>query len=108
MQNGVSIKRIEAFLAEDEVPEQISSLKHARTSSVIIEEENCLGIKNGRFTWNSLANAGDSSSEDASLRRFELKDIHVVFPEGKLSVITGPSMCYSRLSDSRLTNVSLL
>ena len=102
---------------EEEVDEQVSTIKRknlSRTRSSSAE----FGIENASFQWNSTkedaksdkkdtqkASDGDSeravdpiqASEDNSSsitddsRTFELKDITVSFPEGKLSVITGPT-----------------
>ncbi|KZT21758.1 multidrug resistance-associated ABC transporter [Neolentinus lepideus HHB14362 ss-1] len=120
LQTRIAIKRIETFLDEDEVSDQVSSLKgSARTSSVDIEEG--FGIVDGTFKWNEVeetakgkdsgngkkkdtkTNGSNSASEEASAtdstnevnttadHRFELKDVNVMFPEGKLSLITGPT-----------------
>lgn len=106
----VSLDRIAAFLAEDEVTEQVSSLK---TSGVVLAaldgDDEGLGIENGSFKWNEVEDGvkddGDSAtviddSDTAVIsnndgqsryRRFELKDVNVMFPEGKLTLITGPT-----------------
>lgn len=122
-QTGVALKRIETYLGEDEVSEQVSSIKKARAPHD--GEDDSLAIENGSFKWNEVpekpeenskangktkatsknhspaassaetdtATAVDtesvhSSSED---HKFELKNISVRFPEGELSVITGPT-----------------
>jgi hypothetical protein len=79
-------------------------------------EEDGLGIENGSFKWNEVedtkiqdpraakivsSGVDDGQAEDVldtqsthsagSERRFELKDINVMFPEGELSLITGPT-----------------
>lgn len=36
-------------------------------------------------------NGADGASENASLTRFELRDIKIFFPIGKLTVVTGPT-----------------
>ncbi|KAI0657563.1 multidrug resistance-associated ABC transporter [Cubamyces menziesii] len=118
IQTKVAIDRIADFLDEDEVDEQVSTLKKGYVPPSEESEEG-LGIVNGTFKWNeaeekgkvdnkkasvgtSGAEAGPSEgeftvSESASAlassgdQRFELKDINVMFPEGKLTVITGPT-----------------
>ncbi|KAG1773289.1 hypothetical protein EV702DRAFT_1131440 [Suillus placidus] len=118
LQTGVALKRIETYLEEDEVDEQVSSIKKTRAPCVDGEDDT-LSIENGFFKWNEVpekpeenskakgknhsptsssdesATAVDSESE--SIRsppedhKFELKDISIRFPEGELSVITGPT-----------------
>ncbi|KAG1750553.1 uncharacterized protein EDB91DRAFT_1108133 [Suillus paluster] len=121
LQTGVALKRIETYLGEDEVDEQVSSIKKVRAPHVDGEDDT-LSIENGYFKWNevpekpekpeenSKANGKKHSppspsdetgtvvdSESESIRslpedhRFELKDISVRFPEGELSLITGPT-----------------
>ena len=80
--------------------QEVSSLgaeSHARRPS------SGLGIENASFVWNSVA--AKSSEDDKKLptaeqlvtenvedgRKFELKDINVMFPDGELSLITGPT-----------------
>ena len=100
---------------EDEVDEQVSSLKK-QTSDVAQEEiAPGLGIHQGTFKWNEVeevkakkdapegthANGDDDTStvvdsasiagSDTSERRFQLNDISVMFPEGELTVVTGPT-----------------
>lgn len=65
-----------------------------------------LSIANGSFRWNSLedtaianegANSGEpivnvpSSQLEGSDHRFEMSSLNVRFPEGKLTMITGPT-----------------
>lgn len=128
LQTGVSLNRIEAFLAEDDVADQVSSLSNNFMDPPPPGSEEFkgrLGIVNASFTWNlakpkenedqyldnpqssapgspSPGNVVTTESEidisiDSSLltdstdHPFELRDISVIFPEGKLSVITGPT-----------------
>lgn len=107
--------RLESFLVEGEVPEEVSSLKRAPVdvnSPIDIR----LGIIDGAsFIWNSAAEddkkpTADTTRESAftvepapddsvsvtsqgrsNKSRFELKDVDVVFPEGKLSLVIGAS-----------------
>lgn len=125
------MQRIETFLNEDEVDEQVSSIKRTQmgASAPTFDE---FGLKNASFKWNAVkeeekmtedtdkskkgkdatlngsgstngssgtghgpdieaAAAIASALTDESDRKFELKDISVIFPEGELSVITGPT-----------------
>jgi ABC-type transport system involved in cytochrome bd biosynthesis fused ATPase/permease subunit len=108
------MNRISVYLDEDEVDEQVSSLKkrNATTADVI---GHGLGIYHGTFKWNEVeeqkakssipATNNDIAEDDtstivdnisvtgpeASGRRFQLTDITVMFPEGELTVITGPT-----------------
>jgi len=101
-------------LDEDEVDEQVSSLKHSKSAAGTADEEG-LGIENGTFKWNEIetkktnedkgakktngqSNNADTDVETQSVtpsemsdHRFELRDISVKFPDGKLTVITGPT-----------------
>lgn len=116
LQTGVALKRIETYLEEDEVDEQVSSIKKDRAPYVDGEDET-LSIENGFFKWNEVPEKPEESSkgkgknltptgstdetatvvDSDSIRsptedhRFELKDITIQFPEGELSVITGPT-----------------
>lgn len=97
------------YLDEDEVSEQVSTLKKLNSRPLPPAEEEAedaaLGIENGSFKWNSVDAGADAAkaraaSEDTVVgtaadeqeeHQFELRDISVVFPEGKLSCITGPT-----------------
>ena len=113
------MKRIEVYLGEDEVSDQVSSIKKDASAPILLgPDEEGLGLRNATLKWNeveekkegdehsksvtsSSANTVDSPSDDASTiistenenidHKFELKDISVIFPDGKLSVITGPT-----------------
>ncbi|KAG6908992.1 hypothetical protein DXG01_002481 [Tephrocybe rancida] len=137
LQTGVALNRIAVYLGEDEVSEQVSSLKKDASQPTTgapsvdnADEEEGLGIENGSFKWNEVevpkadsenANKGknkdgktspaativegegktqvllEEGMSDAPLpevdmdHRFELRDINVRFPEGELTVITGPT-----------------
>ncbi|KDQ16443.1 hypothetical protein BOTBODRAFT_186497 [Botryobasidium botryosum FD-172 SS1] len=100
LQAGVALGRISKFLEEEEVPDYVSTLKRAPASSQSLPEE-FLGISNGSFRWNAPkrtqlnGSEGESASElmneDSEENRFELQDISVRFPEGELTVLTGPT-----------------
>jgi ABC-type multidrug transport system fused ATPase/permease subunit len=113
----VALDRIATYLDEEEVSEQVSSLKrdeHRVRVRYTASYEEGLGIKNGSFKWNEVEETKDGSAEDpkgkstapshesatpdassvqsdASTHRFELKDINIMFPEGRLTVVTGPT-----------------
>lgn len=94
---GVALNRIESFLEEEEVPDCVSSLKRAPSSPIPSPEDKVLGIRNGSFQWNKpkqRANPIDDvvSSEAEEESRFELRDISVMFPVGRLSVVTGAGL----------------
>lgn len=110
--------RIATYLDEEEVDEQVSTLKKAESVSTE-DVAKGLGIENGTFRWNEVqqpkddqskkttstngssgtagdddaATAVDSASvaEYESDRRFELTNLTVMFPEGELTVVTGPT-----------------
>lgn len=124
----MALKRIETYLDEEEVTEQVSSIKRARAPADSLAEDEGLAIEGGTFKWNEVPEdtkdvqngkknkntkndvstasnsrrpsdgtdtvvdaeslSGRSTIED---HRFELKDISVRFPEGELTLITGPT-----------------
>ncbi|KZT05166.1 multidrug resistance-associated ABC transporter [Laetiporus sulphureus 93-53] len=114
LQAGVAMNRIATYLDEDEVDGQVSTLKRGPMQPSIGVEEG-LGIVNGTFKWNEVEEPLDkqkgvdrsrsSSDETATAvdsqsvlgigangdHRFELRDINVIFPEGELTVVTGPT-----------------
>jgi len=126
-QTGVALKRIETYLGEEEVTEQVSSIKRARVPADSLAADEGLAIVGGSFKWNEVpeeetkgagkgkqngntkdrgsnadvsrnqsdATVADTESLSAGSgiedRKFELKDISVQFPEGELTLITGPT-----------------
>ncbi|KIP06892.1 hypothetical protein PHLGIDRAFT_128004 [Phlebiopsis gigantea 11061_1 CR5-6] len=119
MQTKVAMDRIATYLDEEEVDGQVSTLK--KSDSELAEDTvKVLGIEHGTFRWNevqqpkddkakkpsstSSSTNGSGGDDDAvtavdsasiagseSDRRFELADINVMFPDGELSVVTGPT-----------------
>ncbi|TDL15864.1 hypothetical protein BD410DRAFT_816853 [Rickenella mellea] len=106
----VSLNRIEVFLNEEEVTDQVSSLKQAASTDYV--RLDALGLKNASFkngdpkdnggsgvkNNSSQAGAVQEATEDqrgpisiAKNVGFELKDLSIIFPEGKLTVVTGPT-----------------
>ncbi|KAH7106077.1 P-loop containing nucleoside triphosphate hydrolase protein [Auriculariales sp. MPI-PUGE-AT-0066] len=111
LQWGVSVRRVQGFLEEGEIPDFVSSLKarpHASRDAV-------LGIEQATFVhaartakrkeekttsepwfwslWLRKATQVDAtiSEEPSSEQQFELRDINVTFPTGKLTLVTGPT-----------------
>jgi hypothetical protein len=104
------VKRIVVHLDEEEVSSQVSSLKNPATGPQE-DEEGGLGIENGTFKWNEAVDKTEDKDKtknpapeesvntlagpDEPLlendHKFELKDISVMFPEGELTIITGPT-----------------
>ncbi|KAJ7208590.1 hypothetical protein GGX14DRAFT_551298 [Mycena pura] len=124
LQTRVSLNRIAVYLEEDEVTAQVSSLKQDLSIPFLEgAEDEGLGLENASLHWNALPDddaeqrnvlggkkhsppssiddsattlGDDSESEGGGNEnnKFELRDISVVFPEGKLSVVTGPTARY--------------
>ncbi|KAH9922425.1 multidrug resistance-associated ABC transporter [Fomitopsis serialis] len=137
LQAGVAMDRIATYLDEEEVDEQVSTLKKGRQPPAAEEDEG-LGLLNASFKWNEVEEKKDdkgkdkakdangrkfwswsrksraqsqlpsTTSDDAETavdnqstagsttngngdHRFELRDLTVMFPEGQLSVVTGPT-----------------
>ncbi|KIJ35944.1 hypothetical protein M422DRAFT_782369 [Sphaerobolus stellatus SS14] len=111
----VSFERLERFLNEDEVLPEVSSLHESHSQDNISTMITQLSITgNASFVWNSV-NEDDSSAAGKTLtvasdaafstepgpsdsvsvtgtqQRFELKSINVLFPEGKLTLVVGPT-----------------
>lgn len=116
LQTGVALKRIEVFLGEDEVTEQVSSIKKGKLGpQAVAPEQEGLGLRNATLKWNQLEESKDdavhqkAATSDSILttdsdaltvtgsiaegadHKFELKDISITFPEGQLTVVTGPT-----------------
>ncbi|KAF9526193.1 multidrug resistance-associated ABC transporter [Crepidotus variabilis] len=122
LQTGVALKRISVFLDEEEVTEQVSSIKRASTPYTQEQLQEGLGLEHASLKWNEVPESSedtntqgsptlsdtsspsadesntavtDSSSiqtsSEAGNRVFELRDVNVKFPEGQLTVVTGPT-----------------
>ncbi|KAJ7479990.1 hypothetical protein B0H11DRAFT_2173507 [Mycena galericulata] len=110
LQTRVCLNRIAVYLDEAEVDEQVSSLKKDRSGPASFEaEDDRLGLENASFKWNeveevaaakddkkSLASSETDSiltagSETVTDHKFELKDLSVIFPQGELTLVTGPT-----------------
>jgi len=115
----VALNRIAVFLGEEEVTDQVSSLKKDNTVPYLPgADHEGLGLESATLRWNTVPESNNeakpkdpeqssstpmpsdvdesrrteslsiSSSED---RIFELLDVSVKFPEGQLTVVTGPT-----------------
>ena len=108
LQARVAVERLSGFFSEEEVEAFVSSLKQpppGTPSELISIEVPTLGITGGaHFMWNSVeqpdpnptinvvapVDNGDGIIESpVDERRFELKDINVIFPPGKMTLVTG-------------------
>jgi ABC-type multidrug transport system fused ATPase/permease subunit len=122
------INRIAAYLDEDEVSGQVSSLKRDATASRVAEDEQGdLGFENASFKWNEIEKKDEDKKKKKEAKRpiwrrlprfrrsrssspsgasettaaveapeqpehrFELRDLNVKFPQGVLTVVTGPT-----------------
>ena len=99
------MNRISVYLQEDEVTEQVSSLKKEAADPDLILEEDGFGLEHASFKWNEVEETAESGtspdhSRDTSVdstvsnevdHKFELRDISILFPERKLSIVTGPT-----------------
>ena len=123
MQTGVALKRTSVYLDEEEVTDQVSSLKKDRSEAYLSNDEG-LGFDDATFKWNEVVevaekgkesaqnklpsptsstseatdkastvvdNLSERSIEERGDRVFELRDMTIRFPEGELTVITGPT-----------------
>ncbi|ORX41111.1 hypothetical protein BD324DRAFT_613230 [Kockovaella imperatae] len=108
LQAHVSVKRIQEFLEEDEVPEWVSSLK--RSPYARSTDATKIGFVNATLKWNSGTQKQEAASKDKSKKKgqsplpsqeestangdnevFHLSNLNVNFPIGKLTCITGPT-----------------
>jgi hypothetical protein len=117
LQTHVTLKRIAVYLDEEEVTDQVSSLKKDYSEPYLFGDDEGLGLDCATLKWNEVVevvekgnqNKSSSSStislvtDEASTvidaesvadhgdRVFELRNITVRFPEGELTVVTGPT-----------------
>jgi hypothetical protein len=120
LQAQVTLKRISVYLDEDEVTDQVSSLKKDYSEPYLSGGDEGLGLECATFKWNEVVEAMKkgkqldhnklSSSSTSSLetdeastvvdaesindpgdRVFELRNITIRFPERELTVVTGPT-----------------
>ncbi|KAF7297249.1 hypothetical protein MIND_00958000 [Mycena indigotica] len=114
LQTRVSLNRIAVYLEEPEVSEQVSTLKSGRSNPHLLSgeyDDGRLGLENASFKWNEVEEVEDKDNKKpasdadsivtaesdngtaivANDHKFELKDISVIFPEGELTLVTGPT-----------------
>ena len=120
MQTHVALKRIAVYLEEEEVTDQVSSLKKDYSEPCLFGDDEGLGLECATFKWNEIVEVvkkgkqlgqnkssssstisfvtdGASSDIDAESigdrgdRVFELRNMTIRFPEGELTVVTGPT-----------------
>ncbi|KAJ7197871.1 hypothetical protein C8J57DRAFT_1262609 [Mycena rebaudengoi] len=99
LQARVSLNRIALYLDEDEVSEQVSSLKKDLSGSAPFgTEEARLGFENASFKWNEVENPRNTPDTidsppgcGSEAGKFQLRDLSIIFPEGELTVVTGPT-----------------
>ena len=119
LQTQVTLKRIAVYLDEDEVTDQVSSLKKDNSEPYLSGDDEGLGLECATFKWNEVVeekkgkNLGQNKSSSSSTislvtdeagtvvdaesigdlgdRVFELRNMTIRFPEGELTVVTGPT-----------------
>ena len=117
MQVQVALNRIAVYLNEEEVTDQVSSLKKDYSELHLFGDVEGLGLECATFKWNEVVevakngmqlgqNKSSSSlttslvTDEASIvvdaesigdRVFELRNMTIRFPEGVLTVVTGPT-----------------
>ena len=119
LQTGVALKRIAVYLEEEEVTDQVSSLKKDHSQPYSSGDDEGLGLDGATFKWNEVVEAvekGKESTQTKSVtsevtdesstvidnvsersigergdRVFQLRDMTIRFPEGELTVVTGPT-----------------
>lgn len=112
LQAGVSVRRTQDYFEEGEVPDWVSSLKRHDDGPA---KETKIGFKEATLKWNAGANdegapkngsaaappaisvtdadAAEEGGDNGSIESvvFELTDLTIDFPVGKLSVVSGPT-----------------
>ena len=81
----VSMQRIEHFLGENEVPDWASALKTAESNKMHYDYED-VGFQQASFEWHT-----GTSKAALSPARFQLGPLNLTFPQGKLSLVCGPT-----------------
>jgi ABC-type siderophore export system fused ATPase/permease subunit len=76
------MQRIQHFLGESEVPEWASSMKSSENGSHPLAKDN-IGFEEAFFEWNGLSKATQSPA------RFQLGPLDIIFPRGKLTLVSG-------------------
>ncbi|KAH9996005.1 P-loop containing nucleoside triphosphate hydrolase protein [Russula vinacea] len=100
----VALDRIATYLDEDEVDEQVSSLKrsHFGTSAGDDDTTKGLGIENGTFKWNEVEEKDDDATKTNSVASTSTDDVvqgaydetergSITASDRQLTVVTGPT-----------------
>ena len=117
LQTHVTLKRIAVYLDEEEVTDQVSSLKKDYSEPYLSGNDEGLGLECATLKWNEVVevvNKGKQNESSSSLsiasvtdeastvidsesigdrgdHIFELRNVTIRFPEGMLTVVTGPT-----------------
>ena len=117
LQTHVTLKRIGVYLDEEEVTDQVSSLKKDSSEPYLSGNDEGLGLEGATLKWNQVVEVVDKGNQkkspaspttslvadetstvvdsesigDNGDRVFELRNVTVRFPEGELTVVTGPT-----------------
>ena len=78
------MQRIQDFLEEDEVPDWASALSAPMPNSPHVMDDK-VGFSEASFEWQDHS----SSTATPSSARFKLGPLNVVFPTGKLTIVSG-------------------
>ena len=119
-QTHVSLKRIAVYLDEEEVTDQVSSLKKNYPEPCLFGDDEGLGLECATLKWNEVVEVVEKGKQlgqnklsslstislvadetntvvdaesigDRGDRVFELRNMTIRFPEGELTVVTGPT-----------------
>ncbi|GAA6013875.1 hypothetical protein JCM10207_008220 [Rhodosporidiobolus poonsookiae] len=102
LQTYVSIQRLEAFFDEPEVEPWVSALREDQVGPDGAGVDGSpskpkVGIEGGTFVYDEEATLADlepapaADGADEAERKFALRDVSVAFPDGKLSLVCGPT-----------------
>ena len=80
----VSMQRINDFLKEDEVPDWASTLSTPIPDSSHVKDDK-VGFSEASFEWQNPS----SSTATPTPTRFQLGPLDVIFPTGKLTIVSG-------------------
>lgn len=84
------MQRIEAYLAEEEVPTWASSLKAAETPGYLPAGDNRrIGFEHATFEWHKRVESAAPTPENTAAQTFRLTDLDILFPLGKLTLVSG-------------------
>lgn len=97
LQTYVSVQRLEQFFGESEVPDWVSSLRECDATVT-----NITAIEDGTFVYSPPPTSTSTTPTTPQVETviapvveaeapFQLSEINVEFPQGKLSLIVGPT-----------------